>query len=97
MMFWYAKSVIIGDFLEKGKTITGQYYSELLYCFDKKLEETRPHLMRKKVLLHQDDAPAHSSGVVAAKLHELHYEVQMLQLSLLLGVLHSSVAFVTSQ
>lgn len=55
--------------------ITGQYYSELLYRFDKKLKETQPHLKKKKVLFHHDNAPAHSSGIVAAKLHELRYEL----------------------
>jgi len=74
-IFWDAKGVILMDFLEKGRTITGQYYSELLDRFDKKLKETRPHVTKKKVLFHHDNAPAHSSGVFAAKLHELRYEL----------------------
>lgn len=74
-IFWDANGVILIDFLEKGRTITGKSYSELLDQFDKKLKETRPHLAKKKVLFHHDNAPAHSSRVVAAKLHELRYEL----------------------
>jgi hypothetical protein len=43
--------------------------------FEKKLKETRPHFAKKEVLFHHDNAPAHSSRVVAAKLHELRYEL----------------------
>lgn len=74
-IFWDSKGIILIDVLEKGCMITGQYYSELLYRFDKKLKETRPHLKKKKVLFHHDNAPTHSSGIVAAKLHELRYEL----------------------
>lgn len=74
-VFWDSKGIILIDYLEKGRTITGQYYSELLDRFDEKLKETRPHLAKKKVLFHHDNAPAHSSGIVAAKLHELRYEL----------------------
>lgn len=74
-IFWDSNGIILMDFLQKGRTITGQYYSELLDRFDIKLKETRPHLAKKKVLFHHDNAPAHSSRIVAAKLHELHYEL----------------------
>ena len=59
--------IILMDFLEKRRTITVQYYSELLDRFDGKLREIRPHLAKKKVLLHHGNALAHSSGIVAAK------------------------------
>lgn len=74
-IFWDSKGIILIDYLQKGKTITGQYYSELLDKFDKKLKETRPHLYKKKILCHHDNAPAHSSRVVAAKLQDLGYEL----------------------
>jgi len=35
----------------------------------------RPHLAKKKVLFHHDNAPAHSSSIATAKLVELHYEL----------------------
>ena len=55
------------DFLEKGRTITGQYCSELLDLFGEKLNETRPHLAEIKVLIHHDNASAQSFGISAAK------------------------------
>jgi len=74
-VFWDVKGVIFIDFLEKGKTITGQYYSEVLGRFDAVLKEKRPHFLRKKVLFHHDNAPAHSSHIVGAKLCQLRYEL----------------------
>lgn len=38
-------------------------------------KETQPHLAKKKVQFHHDNAPAYSSRIVIAKLHELRYEL----------------------
>ena len=57
------------------KTITGLYYAELLGRFDAELQKKRPHLAKKKVLFHHDNAPAHTSVVATAKLVELGYEL----------------------
>ena len=40
-IFWNSKGIIPMEFLEKGRTITGQYYSELSDRFDEKLKEIR--------------------------------------------------------
>lgn len=74
-VFWDSKGIILIDYLEKGKTITGQYYADLLDRFNAKLKEKRPHLSKKKVLFHHDNAPAHSSAISTAKLVELRYEL----------------------
>ena len=50
-------------------------HSEIFDRFNEKLKETRPHLAGKKVLFHHDNVPAHSSGIVSAKLHGLRYEL----------------------
>ena len=63
--------VIYIDYLEKGKTVTGLYYAEILG----QIAEKRPHLAKKKMLFHHDNAPAHASAVVTAKLVELGYEL----------------------
>lgn len=39
-IFWDSKGIILIDVLKKGCMIMGQYYSELLYHFDKKLKVT---------------------------------------------------------
>jgi len=47
-VFWDAESILFIDYLEKGKTITGEYYSNLLTRLDKKIREKRPGLQKKK-------------------------------------------------
>ncbi|XP_043644536.1 histone-lysine N-methyltransferase SETMAR-like, partial [Drosophila teissieri] len=68
-VFWDAQGIIHIDYLEKGKTITGEYYSELLDRFDIDLKQKRPHLAKKKVLFHQDNARVHTCVVSMAKFH----------------------------
>lgn len=74
-VFWDAQGIIHIDYLEKGKTITGEYYSELLDRFDIDLKQKRPHLAKKKVLFHQDNARVHTCVVSMAKFHKLGYEL----------------------
>ena len=74
-VFWDSRGIIFTDYLEKGRSITGQYYADLLGRFDAELMRKRPHLAQKKVLFHHDNAPAHSSAIATAKLVELRYEL----------------------
>jgi len=52
-VFWDAESILFIDYFEKGKTITGEYYSSLLTRLDEKIREKKPGLQKKKT---------HSSG-----------------------------------
>lgn len=74
-VFWDSQGVIYIDYLEKGKTINGPYYATLLEKFNAEVVKKRPHLAKKKILFHHDNAPAHSSAVATAKLVELRYEI----------------------
>jgi hypothetical protein len=47
LVFWDAESILF-NYLEKGKTITGEYYSNLLTRLDEKFHEKRPALQKKK-------------------------------------------------
>jgi Transposase. len=47
-VFWDAKGILLSDCLEKGRTITGEYYSNLLDQLDVKICEKRPGLKKKK-------------------------------------------------
>ena len=47
-IFWDLKGIILMNFLEKGRTIMAQYYSELLDRFNVKLKGTWPHLAKIK-------------------------------------------------
>jgi histone-lysine N-methyltransferase SETMAR len=46
-VFWDAEGILFIDYLEKGKTITGDYYSNLLTRLDEKIREKRPGLQKK--------------------------------------------------
>jgi len=64
-----------GYYLEEGKTITGEYYSNLLTRLDEKIHEKTPGLQKKKFIFYQDSAPAHKSVLAMGKLRNLHYEL----------------------
>lgn len=74
-VFWDAHGILLIDYLEKGKTITGKYYASLLDQLNYEIKRKRPHLNKKKVLFHQDNAPSHTSRIAAAKFDDLHYEL----------------------
>ena len=60
-VFWDECGVIYTDYLEKGKTITGQYYSNLLTNLRQEIKLKRRGMLSRGVLLLHDNAPAHSS------------------------------------
>jgi len=74
-VFWDSQEIILIDYLEKGTTITGAYYSSLLNRLKTELQEKRPRLAHKKVLFHHDNAPAHTSAIVVAKLMEIGFQL----------------------
>jgi histone-lysine N-methyltransferase SETMAR len=74
-VFWDAEGILFIDYLEKCKTITGEYYSNLLTRLDEKIHEKRPGLQKKKIIFHQDNAPVHKSVLAMEKLTDLHYEL----------------------
>jgi histone-lysine N-methyltransferase SETMAR len=74
-VFWDAEGNLFIDYLQKGKTITGEYYSNLLTRLDEQIHEKRPGLQKKKIIFHQDNAPAYKSVLAMGKLRNLHYEL----------------------
>jgi len=74
-VFWDAYRIIFIDYLEKGKTINSDYYIALLERLKDEIAKKRPHLKKKNVLFHQDNAPCHKSMKTMAKLHELGFEL----------------------
>ena len=68
-VFWDAEGILFIDYLEKGKTITREYYSNLLTRLDEKNCEKRPGLQKKKIVFHQDNAPAHKSVLAVGKIN----------------------------
>ena len=74
-VFWDGNGIIYIDYLEKGKTINGEYYIALLERSKTEVVKKRPHMARKKILFHQDNAPCHKSLRTMAKLCELGFEL----------------------
>ncbi|KAF7266255.1 hypothetical protein GWI33_020292 [Rhynchophorus ferrugineus] len=74
-VFWDVHGIIFIDYLEKGRTINSDYYIALLNRLMDEIAEKRPHLKKKKVLLHQDNAPCHKSVKTMVKIHEFGFEL----------------------
>lgn len=74
-IFWDSKGIILMDFLQKGQTVTGQYYAGLLDQLAQAIKFKRPALQKKSVLFLQDNAPPHKSAVAMAKLYELGFSL----------------------
>ena len=74
-VFWDARGIIFIDYLHKGRTINGKYYANLLQRLGNEIKEKRPHLAKKKVLFHQENAPVHTSIIAMAKINELKFEL----------------------
>ncbi|GFU02053.1 putative DD34D transposase [Trichonephila clavipes] len=74
-VFWDTHGIILIDYLKKEKTINSDYYVALLERLKDEIAEKRPHLKKKKVLLHQDNAQCHKSMKSMAKSHELGFEL----------------------
>ena len=70
-VFWDVTGIIHIEYMLKGTTITGESYATLLEKVAHKLRESRSHLQRKTIILHHDNAPAHKSAKVTAKIEEL--------------------------
>ena len=74
-VFWDAHGIIFIDYLQKGQTINSDYYIALLERLKDEIAKKRPHMAKKKVLFHQDNAPCHKSMKTMAKLNELGFEL----------------------
>ncbi|GFY16504.1 mariner Mos1 transposase [Trichonephila clavipes] len=65
--FWDSHEVILIDYLQKGKTITTVYNASLLDKEKAELAGKQPHLQKKKILFHQDNASSGTSVVAMVK------------------------------
>ena len=73
-VFWDAHGVIFIGYLEKRKTITGAYYAAFLDQLVNEIRKKQPHLMKKKILFHDENVPSHRSTIAQSKKHELGFE-----------------------
>ena len=56
-VFWDAYGIISIDYVEKGKYINSDHYIELLVRLKDEIAKKRPHMKKKKIIFHQDNAP----------------------------------------
>ena len=73
-VFWDGHGIIFIDYVEKGRKITGAYYATLLDRLVDEIRKKRPHLKKKKILFHDDNAPSNTSNIAQSTKHELGFE-----------------------
>ena len=69
-VFWDFEGVVLVDFLEGKKTVTGAYYIEVLRKLRAKLAEKHPRKHHCGILFHHDNVPVLSSRIVRDVLRE---------------------------
>jgi histone-lysine N-methyltransferase SETMAR len=74
-VFWDAEGVVLVDYLERGASITGNYYAQLIGKLRQAIKDKRRGKLRRRVLFHQDNAPVHKSSVAMAAIRDAGFEV----------------------
>ena len=73
-IFWDSEEVFLLDFLEGKKTVTSNYYKDVLKKLKTSLAKKRREKLHSQILYHHDCASAHSSRAVRALLCEFRWE-----------------------
>ena len=74
-VFWDCDGVVMIEYLEKGHTVTGQYYAQQLERLKQAIMEKRPGKFSAGVLLLHDNAPAHSAKVAVAMATKCQFDL----------------------
>ena len=74
-LFWDADGILLIDYLQKGQTINGTYYTSLLTQLREKIKIKRRGKLTKGVLFHQDNAPVHKSVIAMAAIHDFGFKL----------------------
>jgi [histone H3]-lysine36 N-dimethyltransferase SETMAR len=74
-VFWDTEGILLLDYLQKGQTITGTYYANLLMRLRDVLKIKRRGKLSRGVLFHQDNAPSHTSSVAMATIHDCGFQL----------------------
>jgi len=74
-VFWDSEGVVLVDYLEQQKTVTGPYYVDVLKKLRTQLAKKRPGKLHRGILFHHDNAPAHSSRLTKQILREFRWEL----------------------
>ena len=74
-VFWDTQGILFIDYLEKGRTISREYYIALLVYLKEEIAKKWPEMKKKKALFHQDNTLCHKLITTMTKLQELHFEL----------------------
>ena len=74
-VFWDAERIVLIDYLKHGSTITGTYYANPIGKCRVALKEKRRGKLRRDVLFHQDNAPAHTSSQARTSIRNVGFEL----------------------
>lgn len=73
-IFWDADGVILIRYLSYGETVNGAYHANLLHELRGAIKEKRRGMLRRGVLLLQDNAPAHTAAVAVRAIRDCGFE-----------------------
>ncbi|UYV62215.1 hypothetical protein LAZ67_1008243 [Cordylochernes scorpioides] len=74
-VFWDSEGVLLLDFLNKGQTINGNYYANLVKQLREAIKEKRRGKLSRKIVYHQDNAPSHRSLQAMAAIYDSVFEL----------------------
>jgi [histone H3]-lysine36 N-dimethyltransferase SETMAR len=74
-VFWDASGILLVDYLERGCTITGEYYAQLIPKLRNEIKKKRRGKLTRGVLFHHDNAPVHTSEVAVAAINAAGFEL----------------------
>jgi hypothetical protein len=64
--FFYSQGVVHHEFLPQGKTVTKEYFLEVLKSFREAIRKKRPESWRSnRWMLHADNAPSYTSPLIS--------------------------------
>lgn len=74
-VFWDNQGVIMTNYLQKGSTVTGEYYTTELRQLREALKTKRRGKLRRGVLLLQDNASSHTAHIATSVARECGFEL----------------------
>ncbi|UYV62570.1 hypothetical protein LAZ67_2001123 [Cordylochernes scorpioides] len=74
-VIWDSEGVLLLDFLNKGQTITGNYYANLVKQLREAIKEKRRGMLSRKIVYHQDNAPSLRSLQAMAAIYDSGFEL----------------------
>ncbi|XP_028270394.1 histone-lysine N-methyltransferase SETMAR-like [Parambassis ranga] len=74
-VFWDAEGVLLVYYQEKGHTLTGAKYADLLRQLHDNIKNSRPGKLAQGVLFHQDNTPVHKSTAADTAIQQCRFEL----------------------